>query len=266
MAKIAAVIADYDVCFLQEVQWHAELDRAFGATHHVVHAYHDEQLWQPHSGERHGNTTLIRRDLIKGAVLARSVQLSGDGNTALIVRLPSSALTLINVHLECEEDVECITGTEFSWRRHLQSRCVLNHVPVGDTVIWAGDFNAPQSTPELSHISHHFVDATSMHIARSEYDHNEHVYSGPVDAVLVRGAHDVLAVDHFERPHSSASLAAKIAFLLQHYGSDHVPVGATLLLHDVAPPRSSLRASARLLLGWRSSSNTPLNDELMVEI
>jgi len=249
LPKVFSVIENYDIAMLQEVDYHSELEAACGKQFHILHSFHDNTLWQPHSGKRHGNTILVRRELVKGPITSQSVKLSDDGNVALIVRFRIGAvpITIVNVHLECEENVELISGTEYSIRRHQQSKRLLKHIPNTDVVILGGDFNAPLSTPELSHLTSEggFVDLTSAHLGRSEYDHNMHVYTEPVDAILVKGSVTQMQIHRFAYPPTNASVEEKIAFLLRHYGSDHHCVGLTVSFN---PPRHSVERMAPLPL------------------
>jgi endonuclease/exonuclease/phosphatase family metal-dependent hydrolase len=130
-----------------QVDYHAKLEAHFSKRFHILHSYHDNTLWQPHGDKRHGNTVLIRRELVNGPITSQSVKLSDDGNVGLIVRCHIGAVpvTIATVHLECEENPELTSGTKYSIRRHSQSKCLLSHIPNTDVVILGGDFNAPVS-------------------------------------------------------------------------------------------------------------------------
>ena len=78
-----------------------------------------------------------------------------------------------------------------------------------------------------------FEDLTSDVIgARTEFDENEHLYDGPIDAILARGPSCArLHVHAFKRPPRRAtSIQDKVRFLLDRHGSDHIPVGVTVLI------------------------------------
>jgi len=251
--KVGLVIRDYDVAFLQEVQQFDAVVEKFGDEFHVVSGLHGELLWAPLKGERHGNAILVRKSLCASSdVVPTQVELTSDGNNALVARCrlgqEGSWITLVNLHLECDDDVECITGSDFAKRREEQIHAALAALVQDEgPIILAGDMNAPLRTPELLPLrAAGFTDLTSAHIERTEFDFNEHVYSDPIDAILVRGIAEVDAEVHsFARPHYNALTEEKIAFLLRHYGSDHVPVGVTVTFTVpddafLAPPSPSV--------------------------
>ncbi len=142
LEKIGRVLKRFDICFLQEVQCFSHLVATFGDEYHVVSSLHREELWGPPNGERHGNCLLIRKAVCDDLV-AEEMQLSADGNVALLCRArlvqAEQWVTLVNLHLECDDDVECITGSDFAERREAQIRAALSAVcDYGGPVFLAG--------------------------------------------------------------------------------------------------------------------------------
>lgn len=167
--------------------------------------------------------------------------LSSDGNVALVCRfrLPiGRSVVVFNSHLSCETTLDAIEGTPEARLRAIQMRRLLawrrDHIGPEALVLWGGDFNAPATNPEFSHIfKDGFEDLCSDTLShRTEFDDNMHLYTGPVDCLVAapQTLYTKLHVHAFKRPPQGTSIKEKVAFLLQSYGSDHLPVGATVFV------------------------------------
>ena len=217
--------ADADVVMLQEVQDLA-LEAQFGGEYHVFLSRHRNNYWEGSSP--HGNAVLVRRSL--GDARAREVLLSKDGNTALAVELLGGAV-FVCVHCECDEDPRAVLReeTKEAKLRREQVRAAEERERGGEgPLVVGGDFNAPRST---------FGEAmegmeTAEERGRTEHDpENEEMYESAVDFVATRRCRERPRAEAcFEMPGREKTFREKLEFLLERYGSDHLPVVATVFL------------------------------------
>lgn len=244
--KLIRRIRHYEIICLQEVQQEF-LDKLTKepelASHQICFVPHLPSLWLPHDGSVHGNAVLVHRGILDPSVELKTVPmaLSDDGNMAVLVVLQlrnGRKVTVISSHLECEGDYDAIVDTEEANLRAEQMKRLLALKEDKDLcpglIVWGGDFNAPTSNPEFAHVFEAgFVDLTSDVIsARTEWDDNMHLYHGPIDSILATGPDwTKLHVHAFKRPPLDAvEIKDKVKFLLDRHGSDHLPVGVSILI------------------------------------
>ena len=241
LPKLLRNIEHYDVICMQEVQESViESLRKALPNHEFCFVPHKATLWVPHDGSVHGNAVLINRAIaVDGSIETHPMELSDDGNTGVstsCLLLNGRKLTVWSSHLECEGDYNTITDTEEAALRAEQMKRLLtlaNHLSGDDIVIWGGDFNAPSSNAEFVHMFEAgFSDLTSDVInLRTEFDDNMDLYDEPIDVVAGRGDFVKQHVHAFKRPPKSCvTVKQKVAFLLAEHGSDHLPVGVSLLI------------------------------------
>jgi endonuclease/exonuclease/phosphatase family metal-dependent hydrolase len=231
--RIAAVIRKGDVTFLEEVE---DLDlKQFEEEYVVLTALHRSGYWE--APRPHGNALLLRRSRCH-LLSSESVELTDDGNTGLVVRMRCATqdVILACVHLECDADVANVmrldTAEALQRRAQLEAleqAVARQRVTGNELVIVAGDFNAPFST--FGDFASRHVDVTRDLGHRTEFDSNGHVYNAPVDLITYarQGGERVRTELHrFPAPGAALSQSEKVAFLLEKYGSDHMPVACTI--------------------------------------
>ncbi len=228
--RIREIIRLGDVMCVQEVEDLATeaLEDEFA----VVIAHHKAGYWE--APRLHGNAILLRRSACD-FISSESVELSPDGNTALIARFKHRAtgrsVLAASLHLECDEDVTRVMeldSAEATLRREqlgaLERALAAARHSADELVIVAGDFNAPASTFPQFFCS--FVDVTRELDHRTEFDSNAELYNDPVDLISYRGENVSAQLHRFEPPAPELSVGEKLTFLLERYGSDHMPVMA----------------------------------------
>lgn len=193
-----------------------------------------------------GNAIFARRSLLRVLSWERFELSADDGNCALAAVLeytPSGTRLVAAVsHLD----------TESAARRELQLHCARRTLDgiaathgLACPVVWGGDFNASVEAPELrvalAGEQAFTVASHGRRVAPSDFGSVLYGFGDvPIDHVLVRGASvqpgsaleaDVWVFEHLCGGRSSpATLGPRFEWTLRTYGSDHMPVGCTLVL------------------------------------
>lgn len=233
-----------DIVLCQEVE--AFDFTAFEGDYHVLHARHRAGYWS--SVEEHGVAILIRK---KATLLSSTaVELSSDGNTALIARfeIEGRAVVVGCLHLECTDDMRDMldANSEGARLRAEQIRSLVAELKSvcqhDDTLcIIGGDFNAPAVTfPDLLGLG--FQSPMLTWAQRTYFDGSVAVCDHPhhcIDMIGImntalglqsKGVSIRLQPDVLPRPPRGLSAEELLKECVNLYGTDHLPVMVSVMI------------------------------------
>lgn len=236
-----------DIVFLQEIQLdeHQEFSAVlepnyenFGLCKNQPHTWSD---WlKGFEYQDNGVLVLLRRGLFKD-INVQHHQMSTDGNTCCVVtcQYNTSPLVLINSHLETSQ-VE---------QREIQTRFIQNmvsqllHQNQAQKIFWAGDFNEEREGANLVRILQHQQQILSSDLSYGKPQAQFVDLLGPIkqptchtvrwskriDYIL---AHGIGSIVECSVPHTPLHESARHSteWSLSTFGSDHLPITATVLL------------------------------------